>query len=93
MRNLNNEKHKNKSFISELYVVFFRISNNYEYITTSFLPPGVVFGEVRHQPPGGPFHDAKVLHFRGDSKVFPHGVTLKNVNLEILVIRYKNTAI
>ena len=52
MRNLNNEKHKNKSFISELYVVFFRISNNYEYITTSFLPPGVVFGEVRHQPPG-----------------------------------------
>ena len=92
MRNLNNEKHKNKSFISELYVVFFRILNNYEYITTSFLPPGVVFGEVSHQPPGA-FSRCKGTTFQRRFQGFPPQRHVKEWNLEILVIRYKNTAI
>ena len=32
-------------------------------------------------------HNAKLLNFRADSKVFPHGVTLNNVNAEIQLIR------
>ena len=93
MRNLNNEKHKNKSFISELYVVYFfgfQIIMNTSLLRSCLLV--LSLGRLDISPRGS-FHDAKILHFRGDSKVFPHGVTLKNVNLEILVIRYKNTAI
>ena len=33
------------------------------------------------------FGTTKVLHFSPDSKVFPHGVTLNNVNAEIQLIR------
>ena len=34
-------------------------------------------------------HNAKLLNFSPDSKVFPHGVTLNNVNPKIQLIRKK----